>query len=287
MDLRSFIRLMRPKHYLKNLLIFVPLIFSGQLFHGPYLVKGLLSFLAFSLTASAVYIVNDLMDKEQDARHPSKKNRPLASGAVSTPSAIALLVLLLTVAGTLQYFANFSPVTVGLLVLYLVINVLYSFGLKHIPIVDVTILSFGFVLRVLYGGSSVGIEVSKWLYLAVLAFSFYLGLGKRRGELRTNGAESRKVNKYYSHDFLDKNMYVFFGLTIVYYSLWTIDPAQIHRSMYLTIPLVIAIAMAYSMAIETGDSDGDPVSVVSSKNYLVGLLAAYGVLMVWLVYFNP
>lgn len=287
MDFKNLVRLVRPKHYLKNLLIFLPLVFSGNLFNLPYFSKAILSFLAFSLTASAVYVINDLKDKELDSRHPKKKNRPIASGAVSEAAAVGLLVLLIAGACVLQYMANFSAMTVGLLAFYLAINVLYSFGLKNVPILDVTILSIGFVIRVLYGGFSVGIEVSKWLYLAVLAFSFYLGLGKRRGELRINGSESRKVNQFYSHDFLDKNMYVFLGLTIVYYSLWTIDPTQIHKLMYLTIPLVIAVVMAYSLAVETGDSDGDPVSVVLSKKYLVWLLTANGALMLALVYLNP
>jgi 4-hydroxybenzoate polyprenyltransferase len=286
MDIKNLIRLLRPKHYLKNLLIFLPLGFSGLLFNQPYLVKGVLSFLAFSMVASAVYIINDLRDKEYDAKHPRKKNRPLASGAVSTPAAIAVLVVLLTAAGLLQYIINFTAVPVSLLMIYLFINVLYSFGLKNIPIVDVTILSIGFVIRVLYGGFSEGIEVSKWLYLAVLAFSFYLGLGKRRNELVRSGSETRKVNQFYSHGFLDKNMYVFLGLTIAYYSLWAIDPAQPHKMVYLSVPLVIAIVMAYSLAIETGDSDGDPVNVILSKGYLLWLLVGYGALMLWLVYFT-
>jgi decaprenyl-phosphate phosphoribosyltransferase len=285
MNIKNLIRLLRPKHYLKNLLIFLPLIFSGNLFNQPYLVKAVLSFLVFSMVASAVYIINDLRDREYDAKHPSKKNRPIASGAVSVPAAIAVLAVLLVSAALLQYYVNPSVAPVALLATYLLINVLYSFGLKNIPIVDVTILSVGFVIRVLYGGSSEGIEVSKWLYLAVLAFSFYLGLGKRRNELLRNGAETRRVNRLYSHGFLDKNMYVFLGLTITYYSLWAIEPAQLQRSLYISIPFVIAIVMAYSLAIETGDSDGDPVSVVLSKNYLVWLIAAYGLLMLWLVYF--
>jgi len=285
MNLKNLIRLLRPKHYLKNLLVFFPLLFSGLLFHQPYLTRAIFSFVVFSLVASSVYIINDLRDKEFDAKHPRKKNRPIASGAVSTGSAIAVLIALLAAATYIQFLVNWSPAPVALLVVYLLINTAYSFGLKNIPIVDVTILSVGFVIRVLYGGFSEGIEVSKWLYLAILAFSFYLGLGKRRNELLSHGAETRAVNKFYSHGFLDKNMYVFLGLTITYYSLWAIEPTQLHKSVYLSVPFVIAIVMAYSMAIETGDSDGDPVSVVLSKNYLMWLLGVYALLMFYLVYF--
>ena len=161
---------------------------------------------------------------------------------------------------------------------------LYSFGFKNMPIVDVAILSLGFVIRVLYGGYSVGIQVSKWLYLAILAFSFYLALGKRRNEIRLNGTKTRKVNKHYTQEFLDKNMYVCLGLTVVYYSLWAIDPAQVHKLMYLTIPVVIMITMAYSLSIEGSNSDGDPVSVLLGNKALLALVALYGLLITGLVY---
>jgi len=140
------------------------------------------------------------------------------------------------------------------------------------------------VIRVLYGGYSVGIEVSKWLYLAILAFSFYLALGKRRNEIRVNGTQTRKVNKHYNQEFLDKNMYVCLGLTIVYYSLWAIDPTQKHKLMYLSIPVVIMIAMLYSLTIEGSGSDGDPISVLLSNKALLILSVFYAVLITGLVY---
>ncbi len=284
MNFKAYIQLMRPKHYLKNGLIFLPLVFGGFLFDRHYLVRAIYSFIAFSMVASAVYIINDINDKDLDIHHPKKKYRPIAAGIVSVRSAVALVVVLLGAASMLQYLAGLAFACVGLLLFYLLINIAYSFGLKNFPIVDVTILSLGFVTRVLYGGYSVGIEVSKWLYLAVLAFSFYLGLGKRRNEIRFNGTKTRKVNKYYTQEFLDKNMYVCFGLTIVYYSLWAIDPAQKHKLMFLTIPVVIMIAMAYSLTVEGSSSDGDPVSILLSNKALLALVAFYALLITWLVY---
>lgn len=282
--INALVRLIRPKHYLKNALIFVPLVFSGLLFNPDYFIKTLWAFVAFSLVASAVYIINDLRDRKLDALHSSKKHRPLASGAVSPSEAVVLTVAFLGLAGLVQYLAGFSLMSLGLLTFYFVINVLYSFGLKNIPIVDVAILSLGFVVRVLYGGEAVGIEVSKWLYLSILAFSFYLGLGKRRNEIRTNGTKTRKVNKFYSQDFLDKNMYVCLGLTLVYYSLWAIDPAQEHRQIFWTIPLLIVVVMTYSLAIEEAGSEGDPVAVVLNNKVLLVLVAVYGLLITSLVY---
>jgi 4-hydroxybenzoate polyprenyltransferase len=197
---------------------------------------------------------------------------------------VVTAVALLIIAGAIQVLAHFSWNSIALLYGYVGINLLYSFGLKNYPIVDVAILSLGFVLRVYYGGVALDINVSKWLYLAILAFSFYMSLGKRRNELRSNGAKTRKVNRYYTQDFLDKNMYVFFALTIVYYSMWVIDPAQIHKRMIWTVPLVIVIAMTYSLAVEGAESDGDPVSVVLNNKPLFILSVIAGLLMLGLVY---
>ncbi len=281
---KAYIKLIRPKHYLKNLLVFLPLIFSGHLFEKEYFIQAILAFMSFSMVASAVYVINDLKDKKLDALHPRKKHRPIASGLVGTTEAIVVIICLIGLAALFQYFANISLSSVGLLTAYFIINVCYSFGLKNVPVIDVLILSLGFVLRVLYGGYSLDIEVSKWLYLSVLAFSFYLGLGKRRNEIRITGKETRKVNRYYSHEFLDKNMYVCLGLAIAYYSLWSVDPSQSNESMVWTIPVVIAIVMAYSLAIESSESDGDPVSVVTSSPHLLALIVIYGAIMTYLVY---
>ena len=284
MNYKPYLRLIRPKHYLKNLLVFVPLVFSGYLFDGAYLLPAIYSFLAFSAVASVVYVVNDLRDKELDKLHKTKKNRPIASGAVSTNSAVALITILVGLASLFQYLAGISLFAVLLLLLYLFLNIAYSFGLKNVPIIDVSILSLGFVIRVLYGGYSVGIDVSEWLYLAILAFSFYLALGKRRNEIRTNGTKTRKVNKHYNQDFLDKNMYVCLGLTLTYYSLWAVDPLQKHKLMYVTIPVVIVIVMVYSLMNETRESEGDPVSVLVGNKYLLSLVVMYGALVAGIIY---
>lgn len=284
MKYKPYIQLMRPKHYLKNVLIFLPLVFSGLLLNPQYLVKSIFAFVSFSLVASTVYIFNDLKDRDQDIHHPTKRLRPLPSGAVGNTAAVTLAVILLASASIIEYLGGFSATSIGLLVFYLLINILYSLGLKNVPIVDVAILSLGFVIRVFYGGESVGIVVSNWLYLSVLAFSFFLSLGKRRNELRANGSKTRKVNRHYNQEFLDKNMYVCLGLTIVYYSLWAIDPLQKHKLIFWTIPVVIVIVMAYSLAVESSESDGDPVNVVLSNKPLLALIAFYGLLITVLVY---
>lgn len=284
MDYKSYIQLLRPRHYLKNILVFLPLIFSGNLFNSQFFTKSMVAFISFSMIASIVYIFNDIRDEELDKKHPKKKNRPIASGAISVSSATILAFVLMILVVFIQFYTNITVFGIGLLIFYLAINIGYSLGLKNIPVIDVAILSLGFVIRVLYGGESIGVVVSKWLYLAILAFSFYLGLGKRRNEIRKNGNKTRKVNKLYSQEFLDKNMYVCLGLTLVYYSLWAIDPSQEHRLVFWTIPVVIVIAMVYSLTIEGEVSDGDPVSVLFESKTLMILVIFYGLLMLTLVY---
>ena len=154
-------------------------------------------------------------------------------------------------------------------------NLLYSFGLKNIPIVDVTILAFGFVLRVLYGGLLLDIEISNWLFLTVLSVSFYMALGKRNNELKKlKDGKTRSVLKQYTQEFLDKNMYVFLGLSIVFYSLWATMGVSGSLFRYSVI-FVILIVMKYSLNLE-GDSLGDPIDVLLHDYVLIALVVLYG-----------
>lgn len=282
--LKNIISLLRPKHYLKNGLIFLPLIFSGNLFEVNYLVTLLLAFIAFCAVASIVYIINDIRDRERDRHHPKKKYRPLASGAVSVQQAYIAVFVLAVVALAFSFWANLPVYGYVILGVYLVINILYSFGLKNVPVIDVAILAAGFVLRVLYGGEVIDIDVSRWLYLTVLAGAFYMGLGKRRGELLTNGAKSRKVNEFYTHNFLDKNMYVCLALTLVFYSLWATDPSRADTSLFWTIPVVIVVMMTYSLDVEKEGSMSDPTDVLFGNKILLALAFGYIVLTTYLLY---
>ena len=228
--MKKYLKLMRIHHYLKNVLIFLPLIFSQNLFDANLFKKTILGFLSFSILSSIVYVINDIQDVEKDRRHSTKCKRPIASGAVSIKSAYILVIFISIIGIILNYLAcgfNFKAWT--LVIMYIGFNFAYSMGFKNLPIIDITILVSGFLLRVLYGSAITYIEVSKWLYLTVISMSFYLGLGKRRNELKTEGSKTRKVLKYYNHGFLDKNMYMCLGLTIVFYSLWCVDSTTIQR----------------------------------------------------------
>lgn len=289
--LKYYLKLIRIKHYLKNFLVFAPLLFSGLFFESNIFLKSLLGFISFSLIASVVYIINDIKDVEKDRLHPIKKNRPIACGQVSKIEGIILVAILFTISALVNQVASNSPISFAILLIYLILNIAYSFGLKNIPIVDILILSIGFLLRIFYGAVIININVSNWLYLTILSVSFYLGLGKRRNEIDKNGKNSRKVLQYYTRNFLDKNMYMFLGLTIIFYSLWCVDPINNSRFcginyLLFTVPIIIIIFMKYSLDIEN-DSFGDPVDVVFSDKTIIILSIIYAISMFLLLYVFP
>ena len=288
--MNSFFKLIRVKHWLKNVLVFLPIFFSINLFNQDLFLKSFFSFIIFSLTASIVYIVNDMNDIEKDKLHPIKKNRPLASGAISKTKAKNITITLLLLIVVMTYFIykdNDNIFTFLVPFIYLILNILYSRSLKNIPIIDVVILVSGFVFRVMYGGVVTNVEVSKYLYLMIIFGSFYLGFGKRRNEIIKNGNKSRKVLAFYNKEFLDKNMYVAFALAIVSYTLWCVDPATIARIgndyIFWTIPLLMVILQLYSLDIE-GNSHGDPIEVVLSDKKLLATAALYVIVMGGILY---
>ena len=281
--IKNYIKLMRPKHYLKNGLILAPLFFSKEINILNKIIDVLFAFLAFSLISSTIYIINDTMDAEKDRQHPKKCKRPIASGQISKKNAIIFSILLFILSFTFHYFGNrnklFSISTIYL-ISYFFINLSYSLGLKNKPILDLVLLSAGFLLRVLYGGEITDVPISYWLYLIVITFSFYMGFGKRRGELEIKGDKNtREVLKKYSYEFLDKKMSIFMALTLVFYSLWTVDKKTtdvVGNDLFIwTVPLVIIIFLRYSYVIELGESDGDPVEVLLSDKVLISLVIVY------------
>lgn len=286
--MKNYLKLLRIKHWLKNGLVLLPLFFGKSIFNLNKIYSVLIAFIIFSFISSIVYIINDINDIEADRNHPKKKNRPLASGKVSIKNAILVLILLMILSISLIIYLYNKTTNIFIILiplLYLILNILYSTKLKHIPIIDVAILVSGFVLRVYYGGIASNIEISSWLYLMIMFGSFYLGFGKRRNEMKHNN--TRKVLKYYNKEFLDKNMYVSLGLSIISYSLWCVDPlTKLNISsnyLILTIPLVMMIFQKYSLIIE-GDSDGDPIEVMLNDKLLILLIITYVIIMLFIIY---
>lgn len=291
--MKKYIKLLRVKHYLKNGLIFLPLFFSGNILNKSYLIITIIGFIVFSLASSVVYIINDINDVEKDKNHPVKCKRPIASGEISINKAKILAVLVFIIM-TICHFSIVPTSNVNatlIIITYIILNFLYSIELKNIPIVDITILASGFLFRVMYGAFITGIEVSDWLYLTIITFSFYMGLGKRRNEMVKQSSEqikeTRKVLKYYTYEFLDKNMHMCLSIALVFYSLWTAngtDTLSLNKNYLIwTVPLIMIICMKYSLIIE-GNSYGDPVDVLLSDKVLIGLVVVYIIILFLIVY---
>jgi len=282
----SVIRLMRPHHCIKNALLFLPAVFSGKLLDADTLVTLIFGFFAFFFISSAVYVVNDLRDMEKDKLHSTKCHRPLASGSVSKRTATALAAILVVLSVLFSVFLCKSIFGLLILVLYFALNIGYSMGLKEIPIVDIIILVSGFILRLFFGSAITGIPISGWMYLTVMSASFYLGFGKRRNELAKSGEKTRKVLKFYTYEFLNRNMGLFSTLLIIFYALWCTSPDISERfdgKMLWTVPLLVLIFVKYSFDIE-GDSNADPVEVLISDKSLFLLCGVFAVMLLLIIY---
>ncbi len=285
----KYLKLLRIHHYIKNLLLFAPLFFSKNILNFDKLSLVFLLLIPFCCVSSLIYILNDIRDKDSDIKHPTKRNRPIANGSISVMKALALFILLFfmtVIILTYCYFKRYICLKPVLwLSCYFFVNILYSFGVKNVPIADVILLASCYLIRIFYGAAVVNVEVSSWLYLTVLMIALYLGIGKRRNELRCNEAENtRLVLAKYTYEFLDKNMHICATLAMTFYSLWSLQTGQ--SEMMLTVPLVFVIFMKYSLSVEQQNSAGDPMQAVLHDKILLLLTFLY-VLAVFSIMYRP
>ncbi|MFA5528861.1 MAG: UbiA prenyltransferase family protein [Peptostreptococcales bacterium] len=280
-----YLKLLRVKHYIKNILIFLPLTFSRNLTNPASLIPTLIGALSFCLLSSVIYIINDIKDLDSDRNHPDKKNRPLASGAVSMHKAlyIAMAFIFLSLAVLFGGIHVNRLSIVLLMAAYFLLNLLYSFKLKHLPLWDITILASGFLLRVLIGGQLANVSISGWLYMCVISMSFYLVLTKRRNELKKHSISARAVLNAYSIEFLENHMHMFLTISIVFYSLWVLSYQDIDSKLIWTIPLVMIVSMKYNLSMEKSLSE-DPVEILYSDKSLLALVLFYALSLVFFIY---
>ena len=256
---------MRPRQWTKNGVVFFGLIFDKQLFLVEPFLRTLAGFALFCLLSSAVYLFNDIADVEADRHHPEKKFRPIASGKLPVNVALGAALALTLIAIPVGYLL--SPIFAVLLALYLLTNLLYSRWLKHISILDVLVISSGFVLRVGAGVALITVErFSPWLYMITILFSLYIGFGKRRSEmnlLERGASAHRKVLEGYTIPLLDQYITIVSGMTIVAYSLYTFSAPNLpeNHTMMLTIPFVVYGIFRYLQLIQTGHAAGSPDEV--------------------------
>lgn len=288
--LKALLRAMRPRQWTKNGFIFFALIFDKQLFLLEPFLRTLVGFFLFCLISSAVYLLNDIADIEADRQHPEKKYRPLASGELPTGIAQGAALILALASLSLGYLLE--PVFAGILGIYFIINLLYSRWLKHVPILDVMIISSGFVLRVAAGVALITVErFSPWLYMLTILFSLYIGLGKRRAEIKLLAEEAsahRRVLDGYTLPLLDQYITIVSGMTIVAYSLYTFSAPNLpeNHSMMLTIPFVVYGIFRYLQLIQTGHAAGAPDEVALKDRPLQATVLLWGLAVLAVFYLS-
>lgn len=263
----AYIKLLRPKHWAKNLFLFIPLFFAGEFLNFEKISQILLGFIAFSAIASSIYILNDYRDIEDDRKHPKKKFRPLASGAVSKPAALVIAAILIVGGFGLAYFIRDKFMFV--LGIYFVINVGYSFGLKNVAILDIILLAAGFVLRVKGGSVISNIALSEWIVIMVFLLAVFMALGKRRDDviLKINsGVDMRKSIKGYNLELLNSLLALICAVIVVAYFMYTMSPETMaklgtHR-LYYTCLFVMAGLMRYLQIIFVQADSGSPTKIL-------------------------
>lgn len=286
--LLALVKNMRPKQWAKNVLLFAGLVFDRQLTQWGPLKHTLLGFVFFCLLSSSVYLINDIADIEADRRHPIKKKRPLASGALPVwlaASAAGVCMLVALVGGFWL-----SPAFGLLCVLYLLLNFVYSAWLKHIAIIDVIVLALFYVLRVGAGVTLIDVvRFSPWLYVFTTFFALFLGIGKRRAEIQAKGsAHTRKVLAGYTREFLDQLLLIVLSLAILTYSLYTFSAPNLpdNHSMMLTIPFVLYSFFRYLYLVQVQHSGEAPEEILFTDRPLQIALVLWAMTVLLIFYFS-
>jgi 4-hydroxybenzoate polyprenyltransferase len=288
--LRAIIKTMRIKQWTKNAIIFAALVFDRQLMNVTAFGRTVAGFFLFCILSSTVYIINDILDVESDRKHPKKKLRPIASGQLSIPAAITSTVILLLVSFPIAWYL--SPFFFCISLVYFLTNLAYSLRLKHIVLVDVVVLSLGFVFRVGAGVSLIHVErFSPWLFVVTYLLALYLGFGKRRAELTllsTAAGSHRKVLEGYTVPFLDQVLMMISGMTIMSYSLYTFSAPNLpaNHTMMLTVPFVLygILRYMYIVQVEGTGNAPDEVLLVDRPLQLAILLWGISVLVIFYIF---
>lgn len=262
-NLHPLVRLMRPKQWVKNAFVFAPLLFSGLFTDMLSVQHTLFAFITFCLASSATYVLNDYNDIDNDRKHPVKsKIRPLASGEVSKPQARILMVVLY---GVVALSALVYPKVVAIVAAYLLLNVAYTFYLKHQPVLDTFTIATGFVLRVYAGAVSLDVPLSSWMFITTLSLALFLAAIKRRQELMKSGNKARSVLQFYTIELIDKYAEMSATCAILFYSLFVISDKP---DMVYTIPFVLFGLYRYWFIVESKDSGESPTDALFADRWL-------------------
>lgn len=283
------LRLLRPAQWIKNLFVFGPVIFGGALFDGSALLRGLVMFFSFSFAASSIYCFNDIHDVADDRRHPEKCHRPIASGAVSVKQAYGLMLLMLALSVITCLPLGLSPLIVVLF--YWCMNLAYCSILKQYAIIDVCIVAFGFVLRLLAGGEATDIELSKWIVLMTFLITLFMSFAKRRDDvlrMEKTGEAPRKNTIRYNSTFMDQALTITASVTLVCYIMYTVSPEVNARFqsgyLYLTSIFVLVGLLRYIQISVVDKRSGNPTKVVLHDRFIQLDILAWLIAFILIIY---
>lgn len=290
----KYLKLLRVEQWVKNAFVFLPLFFSGNFFQEGLLLQSIYAFMVFSLTASCIYIVNDYSDIEADKKHPEKKYRPLASGAISKPLALSILAsLILGNVGFMWFGQQYFGINIwkfgAIILFYFIMNLGYTFHLKHVAIIDVCIVSLGFVLRVLAGGYATGIPISQWAILLTFVLALVLALGKRRGELINAqiSGKTRKALDGYNVQFADIALSISVTLAIICYLMFTVTPevqSKFGMKIFYTVLFVVFAFLRYLQQTLVYNKTESPTKIVYKDRYIQITILLWMMSFLFLIY---
>jgi decaprenyl-phosphate phosphoribosyltransferase len=285
--LLAIIRLIRPRQWVKNAFVVAPLFFTPEAMTRGGITAVAIAVAAFSCIASAIYVINDWADREADRQHPIKRNRPLAAGTVSLPAAAATIAVLLAIAAAL---ATLLPLRFTYVVAtYFVLNVAYSQFLKHVSLLDVLIISVGFVLRIMAGSAAIGVDTTVWIIVCAFLLALFMALAKRRDDLVKALSSSHRTSlKGYNLAFIDQSLTMVMGSLLVSYLIYTTDSAVIAKfgtnKLYLTAPFVAAGVLRYLQITLVEEDSGSPTDVVLTDKFLIATVAGWVATFAILIY---
>ena len=285
----AYLKLLRPKDWAKNLFLFIPLFFGGEISDVGKVLHVFYGFIAFCCIASSIYIINDYRDREDDAKHPVKCKRPLASGEVSPAAALVICGILLLVGMGLAY--EIRPKFLFVLSIYFAINLAYSLGLKNISILDIMILATGFVLRIKAGSVIALVPLSEWIIIMVFLLAVFMAIGKRRDDVLlklSSGTDMRKSIKGYNLDLLNALLALVSAVIIVSYLMYTMSPEVQTRlgtyRLYYTCVFVMAGLMRYLQIIYVGADSGSPTKILYRDRFIQITLLLWGCSFIAILY---
>lgn len=290
--MKKTLLLIRPQQWIKNGFVLIPMFFGGRLLNADDAIASVVTFFAFSFAASAIYCFNDIVDVDADRRHPVKCHRPIASGAVSVPTAYALMAVLALLSALLLFFLpQRAGETAGIVAFYFLLNMAYCIWLKRHAIIDVCTVAFGFVLRILAGGMACDVAVSNWLVLMTFLLALFLSFAKRRDDvLRMNetGEPPRRNTIRYNLTFVNQAITISGTVTLVCYIMYTVSPEVVSRFhapyLYLTSIFVLVGLLRYMQLTVVDEVSGDPTKILLRDRFTQAIVVAWIMAFLLIIY---